>query len=389
MSTIYQTLKSEKNKEQFVRDAYIELYSATDVPPEIDQVEFSEPSVEPAILIEQYSTYDVNFTMEIGYRRKEQYIEEERYYDSNLKTHRTRNVVKERTVTDWQPYQGSKNEIYGCAYDILHDGDSIDIGDKEEAIASQYKNYPIDVAGALKNAEHDDANLEDNELFRPLSEAEQLHLASVSVNDNFFYHHLVTELPGDEHRNFRTNFKITESIAALVATERYKLAFDYEGHKCFIKQCATELLPTVYCSYEYADEKEKEITDQKKNEASTDPSFQRNAKLYKYLTLGSFGLFFLSVILSGSNTKLGVFGIIASIVLFTFTYFVFGKTMKKQGDAIEQKYEQMLKEHRNDVRNKKMQLLNERFAKMGLEPLSENEVRRFFRDHTTKDYQAK
>ncbi len=386
MPTLFYTTPSDKNKEKFVRDAYIELYSATDAPVEIDEVEFSEPLVEPALLLSQIVEFDVDYTAEIGYHRREQYLDEEQYYNADLKKYLTRTVVKERVVTDWQPYRGDKKDVPAWNHEVLVDGDSADIGDKDPEIASQYGNYHIDVKEVLRGVDGVLVEAEESELFHEIDDNVVARTATSSVTNQFFHNYLNSELPGDENRNFRCDWKPTGVISAEYLMDRYKLGFDYNGHKCFVKQCASEPYPNIYCSYKYVDEVANKILTDKKNEAETDPSFQRNAKLYKYLTLGSFGLFFLSIALSMANSTLGIIGIVAAIALFAFTYFVFGKTMKKQGDAIEQKYDHMMKEHKDEIRNKKIEALNKRFAQMGMEPISKEEIKRFFTDHKLIDH---
>lgn len=386
MPTIFYTTPSDKNKEKFIRDAYIELYSASDAPVEIDEVEFSEPQVEPALLLSQIVEFDVDYTAEIGYHRREQYLEEERYYNADLKKHLTRTVVKERVVTDWQPYRGNKKDVPAWNHEVLVDGDSVDIGDKDPEIASQYGNYRIDVKEALAGVSGVLVDEEESDLFREIDDESAARKTSSYVTTQFFHNYLNREMPGDENRNFNCDWNPTRVISAEYLMDRYKLGFDYNGHKCFVKQCASELYPNIYCSYKYVDEVATKILDDKKSETETDPSFQRNAKLYKYLTLGSLGLFLLSIALSMANSSLGTIGIIAAIALFAFTYFVFGKTMKKQGEAIEQKYDNMMKEHKDGIRNKKIEALNRRFAQMGMEPITKEELKRFFTAHKLIDH---
>lgn len=386
MPTLFFKVLSDKNKEQFVRDSYIELYSASDAPVEIDQVEFSEPVVEPATLVKQINTFDISYTLEVGYHRTEQYVTQEKYYDADLKKHLTRNVVKERTVTDWQPYRGDKSDVGSRCFDVLNDGDSIDIGDKDSEIASKYGNYEIDVETALNLVPTIDAEEKDSDLFYERDESIIRNDAMSSVNTGYFQYCVHSELPGDEQRNFHCDWKLKDAIAGVHLTERYKLGFDYEGHKCFIKQCACEKLPNIYCSYKYTDDVANKILTDKQNETENDPDFQRNSKIYKYLNIGGLGLIFLSIALSMANSTLGIIGIIIGIAALVVNNFTFGKLVKKQGDAIKQKYDHMLKEHKDEIRNKKIKALNERFAKMGMEPINKEELQRFFEDHKLTEH---
>ncbi len=312
MPALYYTAPSEKNKDQFVRDAFIELYSASDAPVEIDEVEFSEPVVEPALLVAQVVKFDVSYSTEVGYHRREQYLEEEKYYDADLKKYRTRNVVKERTVTDWQPYRGDKQDVPYWQHFAPTDGDSQDIGDKDAEIASKYNNYRIDVESVLENVDGVLTDPKENELFYEPDDQWIASDATRAATATYFHNYLLGELPGDEHRNFNCDWTPTGVITAQYLTERYKLGFDFKGHKCFIKQCATEENPQIYCSYRHVDEVAEKIR-KEKEDAKEDPTFQKNAKLYKYLTLGSLAGFVLSIGLSGltENATISISRIVA------------------------------------------------------------------------------
>lgn len=106
MTTSFERPKQELSKEKFIRDSLVEIYSAADAPVAINDIELSEPVADTAVVVRQFTMYNIeSYNVEIGYDSKEQYIDTERVYDSTLKEYVTREVVKERTVTKWQPYK--------------------------------------------------------------------------------------------------------------------------------------------------------------------------------------------------------------------------------------------------------------------------------------------
>ncbi len=377
--TYFGFAENEMNKEKFLRGAYVELYSAIDAPENIDSVQFSDVFVERAELVKFETTYNIDYTMEIGYDREEQYIDKEEYYDKDLKKYLTRNVVKSRTVTDWQPYQGTANELCGKAISYYKDGDSIDIGDKDEDISDSYSNFRIDTETALKGLKSRKATEEEAKDFTVPSESDFDYFASMCATNSNFYQQILHKLPGDKHRNFFANWSAEFMYAAVHAVDRYKLTFDYEGHKCFIKQLATEALPNIYCSYKYTDTVDEGIKEAEQTKLNTDPEFQKKVKLYQTGTLASLGF---GLLCAGFSSFLGVFaiiGIIAAVIGFIVSYKV-GKKMEAQLKEIKAEYKQKRDAHKKEVQNNKLKLLETRFAKMGFAPLTEEEKERFLLD---------
>lgn len=373
-SCYYGIVKNKVNKEDFVRKSYIELYSAIDAPESIDEVEFSDVFTETAQLVQQYTTYDITYTVEIGYDHEEQYIDQKEYYDHELKQYSTKQVVKNRIITDWQPYQGSAQNLRGIAVGCFHAGDNTDIGDKDEKINEQYGNYAFDVEKILNNTEDREATEEETKQMTAPTERDYLDLACTSARDSHF--HNMLQLPGDRQRRFKAEWDATDMFACVYAVDRYKLAFDYKGQKCFIKQFSTEKLPHIYCSYEHTDNIEEEIKQAEQHQLNTDPEFQKNVKLYKYGTWGSLGLGFLSVALSQALGGAAFIGIILAVIGFILSYRI-GKKMEAQAKTIQEEFKNKRNVHKTELQNKKITLLETRFAIMGLAPLSEEEKERF------------
>lgn len=372
--SIFKVLENKVSKEDFIRKSYVELYSAIDAPESIDKVKFSDVSTETAQLVKQYNTYDITYALEIGYDHTEQYIDEEKYYDRELKQYITRAVVKNRTVTNWMPHQGSAENLRCTAVGCFKTGDDIDIGDKEEKISQQYENYAFDVETILKGAQSRDASEQEACQMITPSERDHLDLACASAGDTVF--RKMVHLPGDRQRYFKSKWNATSMLATVFAVDRYKLAFDYNGHKCFIKQFATEETPHIYCSYKYVDDVDEEIKKAEKDQLNTNPEFQRNVKIYKAGTIGSIALILISLIVSQYLGIAAILGIVLGIVGFAVSY-KFGKRMKAVGEAIHEEYKNKRNEHKNELQSRKMELLEARFSSMGLAALTAAEKERF------------
>lgn len=370
-SCYYGIVENKVSKEDFIRKSYVELYSAIDAPEGIDTVQFSDVFSETAELIKQYTTYDIDYTVEIGYNHTEQYIDQEKYYDHDRKEYLTRQVVKNRTVTNWQPYQGSAEKLQGIAVGRFNTGDNIDIGDKDEKISKQYGRYSFDVEKVLRDTEDRQATEEEAEQMTTPTKDVYLDLACTSAD---FYRKV--SLPGDCHRNFRADWDATDMFACVYGVERYKLAFDYEGHKSFIKQFATEELPHIYCSYKHVDNVDEALKEEEKNCLNTNEQYQNNMKKGKILTWASIVLFFLSIGLFEKIGAISFLGNIAGIIGFVFAC-KFNKKVENQAKAIKEEHKAKRNNHKTEMQNKKMVLLETRFANMGWAPLTEAEKERF------------
>ena len=368
--------KNKISTDKFIRDSLVELYSSIDAPESIDRIQFSDVFTENAQIVRQQSFYDIEYVVEVGYDHEEQYIDQKKEYDQDLKKYVTRSVVKNRTVTDWQPYKGSESGLMNYATVCWKTGDDIDIGDKEETISKHYSDYSFRATEILEGLEPREATKEEQKDAPEFSTSALTGFAAKAAGNDFFYSMVKHKLPGDRHRKFSANWTSDSMHAVVYSVERYKLAFDYEGHKCFVKQFATEKSPHVYCSYKYIDQEDIAIKDAEKVKLNTDPQFQKNVKIYKAGTYGSLGLAVLSLGLSGVLGTGALIGLVIAVAGF-FISMRFGKNMQKQGEAIQAETKNKLKMHKLEIQNKKIELLETRFAKMGYSPLTEEEKERF------------
>ncbi len=367
-------VENEFSKELFARKSYVELYSAVDAPESVDTIQFSDPVVETAELIRQSTYYNIDYTVEIGYDHEEQYVDEEKYYDTDLKKYLTKQVIKNRTVTAWQPYQGSAENLRGVAVGHFSTGDSINIGDQDEKVSEQYGHYAFDVAQVLKNMEEREATDEETKKMTTPTEKHYREMAYTSASDSSFYG--MVHLPGDRQRGFKAKWDAVNMFACVYAVDRYKLAFDFEGHKCFMKQFVTEEIPHIYCSYKHVDDVDQALKDAAENCLNNSEEYQNNMKKGKFLSLGSIALFFISIGLFNVIGFVALLGIIAGIVGFV-SAFKFSKKVDAQAKAIREEHQTKRNNHKTEMQNKKMALLEARFATMGWAPLTDVEKARF------------
>lgn len=114
------TVKKEHSKEQFLRAAMIKLASNIETPLDVVKADFGEVKESVKEVIKCSAHVESDYTASIGYDRQEQYqtteskrlsagdlytqngIQKRADYDGSFRV----DVVKTRTVTDWQPYSG-------------------------------------------------------------------------------------------------------------------------------------------------------------------------------------------------------------------------------------------------------------------------------------------
>lgn len=381
-NTTYRFAKSDMTKEKFERGVYIEIYSAINAPEEIDNnITLSETVVETDHIVKQETHYNLHYSMEVGYDREEQYVVQEKKYDTTLKKDVVRNVVKTRKVTDWRPHSGSESNVSGMdAYGLRRRVNMTDIGERENDVYRRYSSGLIECGtqSVVKNFKEERLPTEEEKtMCVPLSEEEHLRYASIGANDEIFEIKLRPTFPGDQQRKFRTTkWEATDMNATVYVVDRYKLAFDCDGEKCFAGQYTTSETPTIYCSKVYKDEVIAEIDAKEQNHLENDPEYQKWIKICKYGLIGDVALFILSLVLMNSSLILGILLLVVSIAGFVLGGKL-GKKMNATKDSIKSIYKEQRESHWTKLQNKKIQLLNDRFIKMGINPLTEEELKRF------------
>lgn len=364
-------------KESFIRDSLIEIYSSIDAPVTIDSVEFSDVHESTYQILGQTADYEITYSSEIGYDRQEQYVDTEKYYDKDLQKTLTRNVVKTRTVTDWQPYNGTVTKK-GSAFKELTNNDKVDLGDFDETVSYCCAGFGYEESMAALNGDP----VEDPEKIDAIKFAEPtdsdidylVSLGSIRPKVDF-----ESEMPGDRHRNLKLTYKAKNVIPSIFAVNRFKASFDFDGKTHFARQFTTELLPQIFCSYRKSDNVLEDLKKNCEEEIKNDPICKKNEDLGLYCGIGLVGgiiLVFLCMIISAIPPVIAFFGVIVAVISGILMS-RFNKKRDAQKKMIQEKFEQMQKDHKKDVQKQKVELLNARFAMMGLEPLTKFEMERF------------
>ncbi len=103
----YYVMKTNYDEAEFKRKALINLAAIKDTPTNILESKFKEIYINYPQFMVCAIHVDGSYSASIGYDRVEQYEDYEQKWDSDLKMWVKRRVIKERTVTDWQPYNGN------------------------------------------------------------------------------------------------------------------------------------------------------------------------------------------------------------------------------------------------------------------------------------------
>lgn len=375
-------VKGAQTKEGFIRDSLIQLYSACDAPETIDSVELKQVNESNYQFLGCSGEFDVEYTAEIGYDRSEQYLDTVREYDSTLKKHVNRTVVKERTVTDWRPHSGKVHKETVSLIQ-LENNDTVDYGDLDPDVASCYGYYyyndqEVVSSGILKTdeealAQYDFAEPAEHHLLEALDGAQSR--ANIEVK---------CELPGDKNRNFRPDTKNTNAEFFVYAVKRFKTAFEFNGKTHYLKQFTTEAEPTIYCSAMNSDEEANMLQKAEENELKSDPIIQKNKKYASYARYGFIGsivfAILIGIVVAGligfENLILFILGVIGAIAARVIGY-IFESNVSSRTNEIKARFGNKKNDHFSKLQEKKISLLNARLTMMGQEPLSDSELEYF------------
>lgn len=367
-----------RTKDSFIRDSLIEIYSSIDAPVSIDSIEFSDVYESTYQIMGQTADYEISYSAEIGYDRQEQYVAQKKEWDSNLGKHVMRNVIETRTVTDWQPYNGTVTKK-GAAFMELTNDDKVDLGDLDEKVCGCYGDYGYEKSEVALNGDPaiNPEKIAAIDFVEPTSYQSDYLLEKGAFGPT---NEVKWEMPGDHNRNLRMTYKAQNIVPTVFAVKRFKSAFEFDGKTHFSKQFTTELLPQIFCSYRKKDDV---LEDLKKNcdeEVKNDPVYKKNDDLGTYAGLGMFAgivLVFLCMIISAIPPMLAFFGVIIAIISGILKFKVFDRKRNERKKMITDKFDQMQKDHKKDIQKQKVELLNARFAMMDWEPLTELELERF------------
>lgn len=366
-----------QTKEGFVRDSLIEIYSSIDAPVTIDSIELSDVHESTYQILGQTSDYEITYSSEIGYDRQEQYVDQESVYDKDLQRTITKNVVKTRTVTDWQPYNGTVTKK-GAAFKELANNDTVDLEDLDETVYYRFGGFGYEEAEVCLNGTPvgDPERLAAVNFVEPTTDDidDVVRMGSSRPRVEF-----ETEMPGDRHRNLKMTYKANNVEPTVFAVNRFKAAFDFEGKTHYTRQFTTEKIPQIFCSYRKEDTVLEDLKKSCEEEIKSDPIYKKNEDMGVYCGTALFagvGLAFLCMIIPAIPPMFALLGVVTAVVS-GILMFQFNKKRDAQKELIQEKFEQLQKDHKKEIQKQKAELLNARFAMMGLEPLTDFEMERF------------
>ncbi|MBQ8374415.1 MAG: hypothetical protein IJX98_02435 [Clostridia bacterium] len=344
-------LKSNYELAAFQRAAYLELFANVDVPAKISEAKFGEASEIYWQFLLMQGRYDLKYKAEIGYDRTEQYWATEKEY-KNGQTYEKK-VLKERTVTDWQPYSGedegeawSSSMIVNPMAEYFASGS--DAGEYSQTSRFETCLSKADRLGDIMS-EYAQSGCDERPVAPTGTNRDNALLsgaAEVAIN-------IKSKLPGDHYRNFDYSSK-SEVISEMhVTVPAYQLPFELEGEK--------------YAVDAYAVNNDVHLTKAPKEDAGGDIKEKQKLlrRLTRYIPMGiSFLLAFIFMATGNEDAYwsfmlLGIGYVIAHAVFFHF------KNKKETEKAHELSQEA------------KKQALEEIFKKLGMQPMSAAELAYF------------
>lgn len=376
-------ITGKQTKEGFLRDSLVELYSACDAPETIDSVELQEVNESDYQFLACNAEFEGEFTAEIGYDRKEQYLDEVREYNADLKKYVSRTVVKERVVTDWRPHSGRIHKERASLKE-LGNNDTTDYGDLDPELMEKYGNYGYSKEEVVVNGQ---VNVEEETLAKHIfTEPTKGDMSDVLAQAEIYAEAEVrSELPGDHYRNFRPEIKPTKYDFTVYSAKRFKTAFDFRGKTHFLKQFTTEQHPTIYCSAMNSDDEAYMLHMAEKKELDTDPIIQKSKQIVMYGQYAFFGCIALAILFGCILPMIADFSgvvpfilcVLGAIISYVGVCKSFQKRIDKQTKIIQDRFQYEKDSHFRKLQEKKIGLLNARLVMMGQQPLSEAELLRF------------
>lgn len=365
------------SEKKFIRNSLIYLYSAKDAPESISEVKLSEVGQDLIQYGWQQNYFDISYDMEIGYHRQEQYLAEEKYYDSTLKQNRYRTVVKNRTVTDWQPYSNQRSNIRISSQRKLDIQSLKDVGDQTPEMKEKYGfGFYLDSpsTGSYKEVTGQEREMYINEL----TAAQCGELVSEAACNYNFLSSVRSTIPGDTYRNFHVDWKITDVDTDVYAVKRHKMAFDCPNGKGFIMQSEHGLEPTVYSNFRNTDDTVKILEEEKKKRIANDPMIVEKQEQKNKVVLPIYGggaaLVLLGLAFSFLLLLLGVGGLVGGYFYMRTTM---DRPIEERKKQISAEYDAKIKTYVEGGIQSRIEKLNARLAEMGQPELTKKELRWF------------
>lgn len=216
------------SEQEFLKEAYTIIAMDEQSPTDVLTASFNPVTYSYS----QFMVVDVHYTgvysATIGFDRKEKYEDFEKVYDRVTETWIQKKVIKERTVTDWQPYNGN------ISVDKLT---CVKLGGEENNKACDCFITDIETlnaTGKIKN--FDSENNLDIQVLTPTQNDTNLAIRKGEKEINADIH-----LPGDHYKDYNLNVSHTINSINYYIVPEYILNYQYQEDKCKITSFAYDL----------------------------------------------------------------------------------------------------------------------------------------------------
>ncbi len=374
-TTRYITGVPVRSKEQFLRDCYVKLYAAKDVDEEIDTIQLSEPSVETTVEITQETTFDVSYQVKVGYHYTESGTVTDTYEVNGEK--RSYEFERSETHTDWKDHSGTEKDVTVKYQVPLNDTEHWRFSGKEEPEVWPYWSK-LGIRSIADEARFEEAPAEVAEKLKAFAVDHQELAEDTAKYDCF--EAIRKALPGDDYRDFQPQWTATKMAQTVASLDSYKSTFTYREKQYSVERFVSK--DYYYGVYQYREPEPKYTHEQlmaKREELlKAGGKDGKEKKVEKYITYGA-----VAVAAIGFVTQLHLLTVLGIAAVIVMAVRGGKKTTKFLGDRkdMEETAKQMLEEAADrqfaQQQEKKMELLNQRFAKMGTAPLTEEERAQF------------
>ena len=335
------THKVERSKQDFLRKLFVRLGSHAEAATDILNSTFSEVEEKNRDVVFYTCHIDADFSVSIGYDRKELYWDKEKYTESG-KTY-YRNVQKERTVTDWNLMTGQ--------YSM--DSSAVTYNNKEDLIDQSLEYKELD--DFFKNIETEKLTVQGESTLNPEAYEKAKYIAKLNADLKKEF-----SLPGDHRKDFNSDAKYSNEAVSCIKLPYYTVEYNYNGTTYKYGGFACGKVDDVFTF-----PKEKETPKQ-----VVDNEFKKVKKisLISWIVFAALLIIIAAVVINVQVPLLNILWIIVAGSLGWAIYYTY--TRNKE-------YKKRLSELKDYVRNLKINNTNNFLKSHNLKELSEEELKLF------------
>lgn len=357
----------EVTEEEFIRNAYIELYAADDTEENIDEIQLSPVEVRDAQILSTVCHYDATLTAEVGYNVQEQYVDKENVRIDG-RTY-TKDVIKTRTVTKWQPFSTNVSDVK-YAEDV-----KIVQGGKGKVYIPFFRDSHLYSPNPV---EFVDIDASEKEAFPPITNQEIIQMANEYADKGKpFKKSEETLIHGDKHRNFSALWSLKKVDAVAFLVKEYAAQFTYRGEKSYVSQrVLQDYISTTY-PRDVEDEELSSAKANKEEALKNDPKIEELKAKQKKNKKTQLIVLIISALLLILLPPVAIVGFALCLFYFTNVDKKINSQINERTTELKNYYDNLTANRAAQIQSKKIELLNARFAKMGFAPLTEDEIARF------------